>query len=156
MRHHPRPLRLDRVRRLEKPFGWVPFRLLTSGLLAEPSAEATLLYFFLCLVADRQGLSFWSAERLSRQLGLSPGTLALGRAELCERNLLAFDGWLYQVLSLPEGVSETPGSLMSSRSSTRPRAPAQREREEIADPDAVGQVLRRMRRRLGWGDDERE
>ena len=41
------------VRRLEKPFGWVPLRLLASELLAEPSAEATLLYFFLCLVADQ-------------------------------------------------------------------------------------------------------
>ena len=41
------------VRRLEKPFGWVPLRLLASELRAEPSAEATLLYFFLCLVADQ-------------------------------------------------------------------------------------------------------
>ena len=155
MRRRCTPLRPDRVRRLEKPFGWVPFRLLTSGLLAEPSAEATLLYFFLCLVADRRGLSFWSEERLSRQLGLSTGALALGRTELCERDLLAFDGWLYQVLSLPDGLSKAPGPVRRSCLLSRPRPPAQRAREEMAGPEAVGEILRRMQRR-DRGDDGRE
>lgn len=87
MKRHPTPLCTERVRRLEKPFGWVPFRLLTSGLLAELSVSAKLLYFFLCLVANREGLSFYGEERLQRLLGLSAGELALCREELCPAGL---------------------------------------------------------------------
>jgi hypothetical protein len=46
----PRPLRPERVRTPERPFGWVPFRLLS---------------------ADRQGLSYWGEPRLAQRLGLS-------------------------------------------------------------------------------------
>ena len=48
----PPPLRTDRIRTLERPFGWIPFRILTSGLLPALSPPTKLLYFFLCLVAD--------------------------------------------------------------------------------------------------------
>jgi hypothetical protein len=86
---------------VEAPFGWVPFRLLTSGILAQLSAEASLLYFFLSLVADPEGLSYWSDERTAQQLGLSQGLLEPARQELVERDLVEYDGRLYQVLSLP-------------------------------------------------------
>jgi len=154
MRRRPEPLRPDRVRRLETPFGWTPLRLLTSGLLAELSMEAKLLTFFLSLVSDRQGLSFWGDERVSEQLGLSRGELAQGRAELCRRDLLAYNGWLYQLLSLPDWVvHEAPGPSRGSPASSRPRATAPQGAE--ASPETVGEILRSMRHRLGWGDDER-
>ena len=97
----PKPLVPGRVRVVEHPFGWVPFRLLTSGILAELSAEASLLYFFLTLVADQKGLSYWSGERMAQQLGLPQGLLELARQELVDHDLVAHGGMLYQVLSLP-------------------------------------------------------
>ncbi|MBE9509180.1 MAG: hypothetical protein IMY86_14170 [Chloroflexi bacterium] len=97
----PKPLVPGRVRAVEHPFGWVPFRLLTSGILKELSAEASLLYFFLTLVADPKGLSYWSDERMEQQLGLPQGLLELARQELLDRDLVAHGGMLYQVLSLP-------------------------------------------------------
>jgi hypothetical protein len=60
----PTPLRTDRIRTVEPPFGWIPFRILTSGLLAQLSLQAKLLYFFLCLVADEQGMSYYGERRL--------------------------------------------------------------------------------------------
>lgn len=98
----PKPLVRGRVRTVEHPFGWVPFRLLTSGILKELSAEATLLYFFLSLVADPQGLSYWGDKRMAQQLGLPQGLLEQARQELLDRDLVAHGGMLYQVLSLPQ------------------------------------------------------
>jgi hypothetical protein len=97
----PRPLRGDRLRTLERPFGWIPFRILTSGRLEQLGRGAKLLYFFLCLVADRDGVSFYGDVRLGRLLGLSWLELEAAREELCRHDLLAFDGRVYQLLSLP-------------------------------------------------------
>jgi hypothetical protein len=100
--YRPKPLHPERVRTIERPFGWVPFRLLSSGLLTELSSGAALLYFFLCLVADRQGLSYWGDARIEGVLGLGEAELGRARKELCRRDLLAYGlGGLYQVLSLP-------------------------------------------------------
>jgi hypothetical protein len=91
----------ERLRTVERPFGWAPFQLVTSGLLARLSVGAKALYLALCLVADRQGLSFWGGPRLQTLVGLSEDELCTVRQELIERDLLAFDGRVYQLLSLP-------------------------------------------------------
>ena len=101
MQQRPRPLRTDRLRTVERPFGWIPFRVLTSGLLARLSSQAKLLYFFLCLVADEHGMSFYGSRRLAALLGLSEPELTRARHELVGHDLVAFDGRLYQLLSLP-------------------------------------------------------
>jgi hypothetical protein len=70
------------------------------------SREAMLLYFFLAAVADRHGLSFYSDHTLSSRLRLSLPALAQARQELLERDLIAHELPLVQVLSLPpRGVS---------------------------------------------------
>jgi hypothetical protein len=73
------------------------------------SREALLLYFFLAAVADRHGLSFYSDHRLCGRLQLSPSTLERARQELLDRDLIAHQLPLVQVLSLPTpGVSRRP------------------------------------------------
>jgi len=118
----PKPLRLDRLRHLERPFGWAPFRLLTSGLLAPLSVSAKALYLVLCLVADRQGLSYWSEGRLQALVGLDATALQRSRDELQRHDLLAFDGRLYQLLSLPpdECLPTPPTATRSRREPGRP------------------------------------
>lgn len=106
----PKPLVPSRVRAVEHPFGWVPFRLLTSGTLKQLSAEASLLYFFLSLVADPKGLSYWGDERIAQQLGLPQCLLEQARQELVDRDLVAHGGLLYQVLSLPQTLRAPSGS----------------------------------------------
>ncbi len=128
----PKPLRPDRIRTVERPFGWIPFRILTSGILAQLSPMAKLLYFFLCLVADEKGISYYGDRRLTSVLKLPEPALALARAELCRRDLLAFDGRTYQLLSLPSCVQmDVPVS-----------------RRRAKGPQTVGSVLEA----LGWGD----
>ncbi len=105
----PRPLRPDRLRTLERPFGWIPFRILTSGSLQRLSRNGKLLYFFLCLVADAHGISFYGQVRLCQLLALSLPELTHARGELCRSDLLAFDGCVYQLLSLAcEGPAPEP------------------------------------------------
>jgi hypothetical protein len=65
------------------------------------SREAVLLYLFLVAVADRHGLSFYSDHTLSSRLQLSQQALERARQELLERDLIAHQLPLVQVLSLP-------------------------------------------------------
>ena len=66
------------------------------------SREAMLLYLFLAAVADRHGLSFYSDHTLTSRLRLSASALAQAREELLNRDLIAHQLPLVQVLSLPE------------------------------------------------------
>ncbi len=73
------------------------------------SREAVLLYLFLAAVADRHGLSFYSDTTLACRLRLSQSVLAQAREELLNRDLIAHELPLVQVLSLPSpGVSRRP------------------------------------------------
>jgi len=84
-------------------WSWVDRRFLREhGDYLSP--EALLLYFFLAAVADRHGLSFYSDRALASRLRLSPPTLQQARQELLDRDLIAHQLPLVQVLSLP-----TPG-----------------------------------------------
>jgi len=73
------------------------------------SREAILLYLFLAAVADRHGLSFYSDHTLASRLRLSQSVLEKAREELLDRDLIAHQLPLVQVLSLPSpGVSRRP------------------------------------------------
>lgn len=149
---HPRPLRPDRLRTLERPFGWIPFRILTSGLLQQLSREAKLLYFFLCLVADGQGISFYGDRRLQLLLDLSDGELEHARAELCRQDLLAFDGRVYQLLSLPARRSSPSGQ--EHRSGHRRVLERRSSPRRSSSPVPLGEILRGLElvSRRPWRD----
>jgi hypothetical protein len=68
------------------------------------SREAVLLYLFLAAVADRHGLSFYSDHTLTSRLRLAPQVLQAARQELLDRDLIAYQLPLVQVLSLPASV----------------------------------------------------
>jgi hypothetical protein len=73
------------------------------------SREAVLLYLFLAAVADRHGLSFYSDHTLTSRLRLSQPVLEQAREELLDRDLIAHQLPLIQVLSLPSrSVSRRP------------------------------------------------
>ena len=68
------------------------------------------VYAFLCLAADRRGVSFYRRDRIARELGLDDSELSAALARLRELDLVAYqpfrrgaaDGF-HQVLSLPTG-----------------------------------------------------
>jgi hypothetical protein len=65
------------------------------------SREGILLYFYLAAVSDRHGLSFRNDATIALALRLRPDVVARARDELVERDLIAFNPPLTQVLSLP-------------------------------------------------------
>ena len=90
-----------RIRRIDGGFGFIPHRFITDGFLASLGQIEILLYLFLCLVSDRYGLSFYSYDTICSYLQLSPEELHDATDGLLEKDLIAFDGTIYQVLELP-------------------------------------------------------
>ncbi len=96
----------DRIRRIEGGFSFIPHRFLTEGFLETLSQQELLLYIFLVLAADRYGLSFYSYDRICSLLRISLEQYIAARDSLIEKDLIAFDGTLYQVLSLPASLGQ--------------------------------------------------
>jgi hypothetical protein len=96
------PIKTDRIRRIEGSFAFIEHRFLRHGFWTGLSHHALLLYFFLVLVADRRGLSFYGYDRICSLLGLILDDYIQARDELIDDDLIAFDGRVFQVLSLPE------------------------------------------------------
>ena len=91
----------DRIRQNEGSFGFIPHRFLTDGFLAMLSQHELLLYLFLIVAADRYGLSFYSCNSICSLLGLNVDQYLKARNGLIGKDLIAFDGTVFQVLSLP-------------------------------------------------------
>ena len=91
----------DRVRHVDGGFSFIPHRFLTDGFLSSLNQEEILLYFFLILASDRHGLSFYAYDGICSLLGLSVDEYIEARDGLIGKDLIAFDGTLFQVLDLP-------------------------------------------------------
>ena len=92
----------DRLRRIEGGFSFIPHRFVSEGFLSSLSQKELLLYFFLCLVSDRNGLSFYSYDVICSLLEICVDEYMVARDGLIRQDLIAFDGLLFQVLNLPE------------------------------------------------------
>lgn len=91
-----------RVRQINGGFSFIPHRFLTDGFLASLNQKELLLYLFLILASDRFGLSFYSYDAVCTLLEISLDEYIASRNNLIEKDLIAFDGTLFQVLSLPQ------------------------------------------------------
>jgi len=91
----------ERIRQIKGSFGFIPHRFLADGFLAAMGQHELLLYLFLILAADRYGLSFYGCNSICSLLGLSVNQYLKARDGLIEKDLIAFDGTIFQVLSLP-------------------------------------------------------
>jgi hypothetical protein len=90
------------VRRIEGGFAFVPNRFLRDGFFAQLSALERSLYLFLVLAADRNGVSFYGLDRIGSLLEVPLDDVLDARDRLIDRDLIAFDGTRFQVLSLPQ------------------------------------------------------
>ena len=96
-----RVLRPERLRQVPAQFSWIDQRLVRENFLQRAEPNAWALYLVLVIVADAQGLSYYSDATLSRLLKLEPLQLAQARQQLVAGDLLAYQKPLYQVLALP-------------------------------------------------------
>ncbi len=126
----------DRVRKIPPSFSWVDHRLLRHGYLEPLPPEAMLIYFFLVLVGDCHGVSFYSDRSIAKILKLLPGQVRQERARLVREGLIAYEAPLYQVLSLPVPAAwshEAPSS---------------------AGPSPLGQILKTILKEKPHGNND--
>jgi len=109
---NPRPIVADRVRNIRHcTFGWIDHNLLHAGFVHRLSPESLLLYFFLCLVGDRNGCSYYDYEHICSLLEISPERFIVARKQLTVQSLIAFEHPIFQVLSLPKARKIKPVSF---------------------------------------------
>jgi hypothetical protein len=94
-------LNKERIRRIHGGFSFIPHRFLTDGFLTSLNQKELLLYFFLVLVSDRHGVSFYAYDSICSLLQLTLDDYLKARDALVKKDLIAFDGTLFQVLALP-------------------------------------------------------
>ena len=82
-------------------FAFIPHRFLREGFFCSLSAEQLRLYVFLVLAADRDGMSFYHQDRICSTLEVGLDDYLEARNGLLAKDLVAFDGTHFQVLSLP-------------------------------------------------------
>jgi len=92
----------DRVRRIEGSFAFIEHRFLRDGFWSTLDQHQLLLYVFLIIVADRNGLSYYSYDKICTLLKIAVDDYIVARDALIEKDLIGFDGHLFQVLSLPD------------------------------------------------------
>ena len=103
-------LNAERVRKIDGGFSFIPHRFLTDGFLASLDPHELLLYFLLVLAGDRNGVSFYSYDKICTLLQIHVDRYIMTRDRLIDKDLIAFDGTLFQVLQLPENPVLEPKS----------------------------------------------
>ena len=96
----------ERLRSINGGFSFIPHRFLTDGFLTSLSQMELLLYLFLVLVSDRYGLSYYAYDSICSLLQLPVDDYIEARDGLIKKDLIAFDGTLFQVLDLPPRPKE--------------------------------------------------
>jgi hypothetical protein len=104
MGKRPQPPRPDRIRSIGGSFSWFDHRFFRQGFDQGLTRLEKFLYLVLVAVSNRDGVSFYSDERLRELLDICHRHELIGaRDELVARDLIAFKDGVYQVLDLPAG-----------------------------------------------------
>lgn len=90
-----------RVRRIDGGFSFIPHRFLNDGFVAALNQHELLLYLFLILASDRHGLSYYAYDAICSLVAMTADQYIEARNSLIKKDLIAFDGTLFQVLELP-------------------------------------------------------
>jgi hypothetical protein len=114
----------ERVRGINGSFAFIEHRFLRDGFWSHLDHHELVLYFFLVMVGDRNGISFYCYDRICTLLGMSVDDYLQARNALIEKDLIAFDGKVFQVLSLPEKVVGTPRKPLKNPEEMKRHDPA--------------------------------
>ncbi len=121
---HKEPILPQRVRKIQGSFAWIPHSFLRNGFWSSLNHHELLLYLFLVLAADRLGVSYYSFDKICSLVGVNTDEYILARNELINKDLIAFNGHLFQVLSLSENFKPTVPQPISSQKEMMLRDPA--------------------------------
>jgi len=95
--HMPQP---QKIRKIESSFAWIDHRLVRNGYLQVMTHDDMVLYLFLILAADRNGVSFYRKEKICDAVSLDFSQFEIAKDRLINMKLIAFKS--YSVLS-PNG-----------------------------------------------------
>ncbi len=104
-----------RRRCIKKGFAFIPHKFLFDGYFSVLSKEELSLYFLLVSASDKDGLSYFSYTKICNILRIDVEEYIRIRNSLIEKSLIAFDGFLYQVLSLPDEPSIDSRKLLKTK-----------------------------------------
>jgi len=102
-----KPINPNCIRQITGSFSWIDHRLLSDGFLSAMTAEEILLYFFLTLVGDKNGVSFYGYDKICQFLKMDVDRFIRARDLLIDKSLIACENGRFQVLQLPKKV-KTP------------------------------------------------
>ncbi len=95
-------INLKRIRRIKGGFSFIPHRFLNEGFFESLSHCELVLYFFLLLVGDRLGMSWYGDPSITKHTGLSQDQLDEAKKALVEKRLIELEPPFVQVLELPD------------------------------------------------------
>ena len=127
------PLVSNRIRKIDGSFAWISHSFLRRGFFTSLTQNELLMYFFLVLVADRQGLSYYHYDKICSLLCFSLDDYIVVRDQLIEKDLIAFDGNFFQVLSLPRITVNQSARLLKNQDDM-----------ETFDLATIRQIIRRQ------------
>jgi len=114
----------NRVRRITGSFAFIEHRFLRNGFWDSLTHHELLLYLFLILAADRNGIFYYSYDKIYSLLKISMDEYRNARNALMDKDLIAFDGYFFQVLSLPEKLANNHLRLLKSQQQMEKYDPA--------------------------------
>ena len=119
-----KPLEPHRIRKITTSFAFIEHRFLRQGFWSSLSHHELLLYLFLVIVADRNGLSYYCYDKICSLLQICVDEYILARNLLIEKDLIAFDGSLFQVLSLPQKPPSSSTAVLKTAKDMQTHDPA--------------------------------
>jgi len=106
----------QRIRKIQGSFAFIEHRFLRDGFFSSLTTPERLLYLFLVMAADQSGISWYSYDRICAMTGITLDEYVAARNGLIRKDLIAFDGRIFQVLSLPqEPVPPAPEQSQAER-----------------------------------------
>ena len=114
----------ERLRKIQGSFAFVEHRFLRDGFWVSLFHDELLLYLLLVMAADRLGISYYGYDKLCTLLCIPVDEYIVARNALIDKDLIAFDGRLFQVLSLPPKPVRVPVRLLRSTDDMAERDPA--------------------------------
>lgn len=119
------PLVPERVRRIGADgFAFLSHRFLRDGFLSSLDRDELALYVFLVVSGNRDGVSFYRYDAICSILRLTLDDFIAARNGLIAKDLIAFDGTRFQVLSLPHRQTEPAPKPIETPADLEARDPA--------------------------------
>ena len=114
----------DRVRKINGSFAFIEHRFLRDGFFESLTPNELLLYLFLTLVANKDGISWYPYDKICGILKWILDEYLDARNGLICKNLIAFNGHVFQVLDLPDQPRDQEIKLLETKQDFAKNDPA--------------------------------